>query len=191
MDVDVLLGRSRIRQRILALLFERPERRLHLRGVARAVDASVGSVARELGRLVHAGLVQRSVEGRQVYFQADRQSPLFDPVQAIIHRTVGAPDVIRRHLAGLRRIDRAFIYGSYARGTDVTPTSDIDLMVIGRPDVDDLTDRMAAAERELGRPVNYTILTEAELEQRRRRGDRFIDAVVTSPTVSVLRRTSA
>ena len=191
LDPRILLGRSRIRQRILALLFGRPEQRLHLRGIARAVSASAGTTARELDRLVEAGLVERSAEGRQVYFQADEQSPLFDAVQTIVQRTVGAPDVVRRHLAGLPQIDRAFIYGSYARRTDVTPSSDIDLMIIGGPDVDELTDRVSAAEREIGRPLNYTILTETELERRRRRGDRFIASVDAGPTLPVLERSDA
>lgn len=185
-DPGVLLGRSRIRQRILALLFDRTERRLHLRGVARAVDASAGTTARELERLVNAGLVERSTEGRQVYFQADRESPLFDAVHTIVQRTVGAPDVIRRHLAGLSDIDRAFVYGSYARRSDLTATSDVDLMIIGSPDADELTDRVAAAERELGRPVNYTILTEDQLAQRRRRGDRFIASVDAGPRLHIV-----
>lgn len=189
-EAQVLLGRSRIRQRILTLLFDRPERRVHLRGVARAVRASVGTTARELDRLVDGGLLERSTEGRQVYFQAARQSPLFDAVQTIVRHTVGAPEVIRRHLAGLRGLDHAFVYGSYARGEE-TPTSDVDLMVIGSADADELTDRVSAAERELGRPLNYTILTEDELKRRRDRGDRFIASVDAGPTLPVLERADA
>lgn len=132
----------------------------------------------------------RSTEGRQVYFQAAADSPLFDAVQTIVRRTVGAADVLRRHLAGLRGIDRAFVYGSYARGTDMA-TSDLDLMVVGNPDVDELTDRASAAESELGRPVNYTILTEGELEDRRKRGDRFIASVEEGPTLPVIESSRA
>jgi len=112
-EAQVLLGRSRARQRILALLFDRPERRTHLRGIARSVGVSAGTTARELERLVDAGLVTRSIEGRQVYFQAAADSPLFDAVRTIVRRTVAAPDVLRRNLAGLRGVGRAFIYGSY------------------------------------------------------------------------------
>ncbi len=184
-EARVLLGRSRTRQRILALLFDRPERRTHLRGISRALGVSVGTTARELERLVDAGLVTRSTEGRQVYFQAAADSPLFDAVRTIVRRTVAAPDVLRRHLAGLRGIERAFIYGSYARG-DETPASAIDLMIVGSPDVDELTDRVVVAEGELGRPVSYTILTERELERRRRRGDRFVAAVDSGPTLPVI-----
>ncbi len=154
------------------------------------MGASAGTAARELVRLVEAGLVERSAEGRQVYFRADSQSPLFDAVQTIIRRTVGAPDVIRRHLADVEGLERAIVYGSYARGEE-TAASDIDLMVIGKPDIDELTDRVSAAEGELGRSLNYTILTESELERRRQRGDRFVASVEGGPTLLVLERARA
>lgn len=184
-EAQVLLGRSRTRQRILALLFDRPERRTHLRGISRALGVSAGTTARELERLVDAGLVTRSTEGRQVYFQAAADSPLFDAVRTIVRRTVAAPDTLRRHLAGLRGVERAYIYGSYARGEE-TAASDIDLMIVGHPDVDELTDRVGAAEGELGRTVNPTILTEDELADRRKHRDRFIASVEGGATLPVI-----
>jgi predicted nucleotidyltransferase len=185
LDASLLLGRSRTRQRILALLYDRPERRAHLRAISRAVGVSVGTTARELQRLVEAGLVTRSSEGRQVYFQASAESPLFDAVRTIVRRTVGAPDVLRRHLDGLPGVQRAVVFGSYARG-DTTPASDVDLLIVGRPDPDELTERVEAAQRELGRIVNYTILTEDELTERKRRGDRFVLSVEAEPSLPVI-----
>lgn len=189
-EIGVLLGRSRTRHRILALLFDRPERRLHLRAIARALGASAGTTARELERLVDAGLLARAPEGRQVYFQASIDSPLFDAVQTIVRRTFGAQDVLRRHLGRLPGLERAFIYGSYARGED-NATSDIDLMIVGSPDVDELTDRASAAEVELGRPLNYTLLTEQEVERRRQSGDRFFTSIERGPILPVVDRAHA
>lgn len=183
-DAQVLLGRSRTRQRILALLFDRPERRMHLRGISREIGVSAGTTARELERLVDAGIVNRSAEGRQVYFQAAVDSPLFEAIRTIVRRTIAAPDVLRRNLAGLDGVQRAFIYGSYARG-EVAATSDVDLMIVGSPDVDELTDRVGVAERELGRTINFSILTAEELADRRRNGDRFIASVDAGPTTPV------
>jgi predicted nucleotidyltransferase len=159
---------------------------VHLRAIARAVGGSAGTTARELDRLVQVDLVGRTSEGRQVYFQANQESPVFEAVQTIVRRTLGAPAVLRRHLAGLANIDRAFVYGSYARATGVGPASDIDLMIIGAPDVDPLTDAITRGESELGRPVNYMILTEAELDRRRARRDRFIESVDVGAKLPVI-----
>jgi len=67
---DLLIGRSTIRQRILALLVSDPATRLHLREIQRRAGTSPGTASRELAKLVGAGLIEREAEGAQVYFQA-------------------------------------------------------------------------------------------------------------------------
>ena len=88
--VAPLLGRSRIRQRILVLLVDDPARRYHLRAIARAVGTSAGTAARELGHLERVGLVTRMPEGAQVYYQAEGESPLLEPVREIVRKSIGA-----------------------------------------------------------------------------------------------------
>lgn len=183
--VRLLLGRSRLRTAILALLVDSPDVRLHLREIARRVGTSAGTARRELARLEAAGLVVREAEGRQVYFRAAAEGPLFDAVREIVRRTVGAPSVVRQHLAGLVGVDRALIFGSYAAGTD-TGSSDIDLLVVGEPPADDLTDRLEAAEDELGRPLNAVVMTERELDERRARGDGFIRSIDGGPVITAV-----
>ena len=68
--VNLAIGRSNVRQRILALLLEKPGLRLHLREIQRRARTSPGTASRELGRLVAAGLLEREAEGSQVYFRS-------------------------------------------------------------------------------------------------------------------------
>ena len=71
------------------------------------------------------------MRGRQVYFEANPDSPIYKELRGIIVKTAGVADTLRIALAPLaKRISTAFIYGSVAKGTD-TARSDIDLMVIG------------------------------------------------------------
>jgi hypothetical protein len=44
-------------------------------------------------------LVTRREEGRQVYFQPDRTSPVFPELQSLFVKTAGLADVLRRALA--------------------------------------------------------------------------------------------
>ena len=64
------VGRSSVRQRILALLLDESSGRLHLREIQRRVRTSPGTASRELAKLVAAGLIDREAEGNQVYFRA-------------------------------------------------------------------------------------------------------------------------
>jgi len=181
---SLILGRSKIRQRILALIVEQPERRLHLRAIARAVGTSAGTAARELLRLEEAGLLRRVREGNQVYFEARPDQPLFGSIREIVRQTAGAPWVVRRHLAGLAGVESAVIFGSYAHGR-IKPDSDVDVLVIGSPDRDDLTERLERAQLEIGRPVNEVVMTREELDGRRARKDRFVESIDTNPSIVV------
>lgn len=181
----LLFGRSTIRRAILAMLLDAPERRLHLRAVARAVGASAGTAARELNRLEEAGVIRRTREGNQVYFQARPNQPKFDELRELVRETIGAPLVIRRRLDGLVGVERAVIFGSYARGT-VDADSDVDVLIIGDPDRDSLTERLENAGLEIGRPVNEVVMTSPELDERRARGDRFIESIDSGPVIEVL-----
>ena len=84
--VDLVVGRSTVRRRILALLMAGPERRLHLREIQRRATTSPGTASRELGRLVAAGLVEREAEGHQVYFQT-----ITSPYATMIRTLLGVP----------------------------------------------------------------------------------------------------
>lgn len=81
--VDLTVGRSRVRQRILALLMDESTGRLHLREIQRRADTSPGTASRELGKLVAAGLVDREAEGNQVYFRASG-SPFASMVRSLL-----------------------------------------------------------------------------------------------------------
>jgi len=81
--VDLAVGRSSVRQRILALLVDEPDGRLHLREIQRRAATSPGTASRELARLVAAGLIDREAEGNRVYFRAS-DSPLAAMLRTVL-----------------------------------------------------------------------------------------------------------
>ena len=78
------------RQAVLRLLFGHSGQRFYQRQVIRLIGLGSGAAQRELERLVAAGIVTRTVEGRQTYFQANRECPVFDELSGIIRKTFGA-----------------------------------------------------------------------------------------------------
>lgn len=181
-EYDAILGRSRIRRDLLRRLYEAPTSRLHLRALARGAHTSAGTAARELGRLEAMGLVTRVAEGAQVYFQANTVSPLYAAVFDLVRLTIGSADVIRRALDGLPGVESAMIFGSYAAGT-MTPTSDIDLLIVGSPDRDVLTERLEQAEHDVRRSINEIVMSADELDRRRAYDDGLIRSIDAEPTI--------
>ncbi len=177
--------RSKARQRLLAYYVTNPLARHHLRDLADRLSIDPSNLSRELRRLEGEGLFQAEVSGRQKYFRLNQRYPLFREVRSIVAKTIGAAPLIAQSLRTIEGIEEACLYGSFARNQQ-DAASDIDLLVIGRPRGDALAEAMSKLERQLGREVNYTILSRDEFESRRRRKDAFLEDVWRNRRVSLL-----
>ena len=155
----VLFGDSR--KAILALLYGHADEQFYLREIVRRAGTAIGATQRELGQLTGAGLLHRVRRGNQVYYQANRENPVFAELKSILAKTSGIPDVLREALAPLAdRIKLAFIYGSIARSEE-TASSDVGLMVVGEVGFADAVSVLSQTETKLGREVNPTAQTTA------------------------------
>ena len=79
----------------------------------------------------------------------------------------------------------AFIYGSWARryeGEAGAPPGDIDLLVVGTPEVEAVYDVTERASAQFGREVNPTVLTKSEWEAS---NEGFLEQLRRSPLVSL------
>ena len=175
----VLFGRTR--RRVLALLLGHPDERLYLRQIVRQSGAGLGAVQRELQVLAEAGILRRTVEGRQVYFQADRESPIYPELQALLSKTTGIVDVVREALAPLAHgIRLAFVFGSAARG-ELRRDSDVDVLIVGDASFTAVANALATAQARLGRDVNPTVYPPGEFLKKIHTGHHFLTRVLQEP----------
>ena len=177
---------DKTRRSILALLYTHPDEAFHVRAVARAANAGMGAVHRELQRLAIAGILLRRVEGRQVYYQANRQCPIFADLQGLVIKTMGVADVLRGSLAGLAdRIELALLYGSLARGT-AGADSDVDVLIVGTISFAEAVAALRPAQEALRREVNPSIYPPAEFSDKLASGNHFLTTVIREPHVFLI-----
>lgn len=186
--LDALLPRTR--QAILAATFRDPDRSWYLSDLARRLGVRPSSLQRDLSRLVAGGILQRRTEGNRVYFQADSNLPFFRELSEIIAKTVGLTDVLREALAPFaRRIDWAFVYGSVAKSEE-RASSDIDLMIIGRLGLADLSPALQKAEQALNRALNPVVYAREEFARKLKRRHHFLTTVMQEEKLFVIGRAS-
>jgi predicted nucleotidyltransferase len=164
-----------VQQRVLGLLFGQPQRRFQSVELIRLAGSGTGATHRVLKRLAESGLVRASVEGRQLYYQANSKSPVFKELAGLVRKTVGIVGPLREALSPLAKgIRAAFVYGSIASGMD-RAQSDIDLMVIADDlDYPALFEAVQAAERQLGRAVSPNLMSAKEWRRKRGQPDSFV-----------------
>ena len=166
---------------LLSLFFIRPEQSFYLRQIVRTAGIGQGAAQRELARWVDVGLLQRTQQGNQVHFQANRASPVFAELKSLVVKTSGVVDVLRESLAGhAELITVAFVHGSVANGTE-NACSDVDVIVVGELGFAEVTSAMQAAQDIIGREVNPTVYPVREFQAKLRAGHHFLTSVLDAP----------
>jgi DNA-binding transcriptional ArsR family regulator len=180
------LLRSRVQGDLLALLYLRPDREYSLTEAAARIGASVKAVHQEASRLVDAGLLADRRLGNVRLLRAATDTPLSRPLTDLLAVTYGPLPVLTDALAPVLGVERAFIYGSWAaryQGEAGPVPDDVDVLVIGTADQDELDAVAQQAQRRLGRPVNIRRVRPARW--RRPDHDPFLQSVRERPLVEL------
>lgn len=167
---------------ILALLLGDPDLELSLTEIAARTGAPHPSVYREVQRAEQAGLVTSRKIGNTRLVRANTASPYYAGLAEVLTRAFGVPAVLAETLEPVRGIAAAYIYGSWAARHEgqagQRPVGDIDVLILGEPDRDQLYAALAAAEERLGRPVQATIRDPSWLSSG---SGSFYDTVTSRP----------
>lgn len=179
-------------KKVIGLIFGNPERSFFATEIIRLAGAGSGAVQRELKALTEAGLVSIVNHGKQKYYQANRDSAIFEELHSIIIKTVGLTEPLKNALSTIQDdIDLAFVYGSIAKGTD-TATSDIDLLVVSKNiSLAELHEALSTTEVALGRKINPTLYTPAEFNKRIQNKNSFVEKVLASKHIMLVGDTNA
>ena len=179
-----LFGKTR--QMVLALLYGRVDSSFYTKQVLDAVRIGRGTVQRELKNLTETGIIIREVQGRQVYYRANAQCPIFNELMSIVRKTFGVADVFRQSLATVAdKIRVAFIFGSIARNADGRK-SDIDVMVVGDISFGDVVSLLSSAEEKLGREANAVVYPITEFKQKVREDHHFVKTVLEGEKIFLI-----
>lgn len=177
--------RSKLRRELFAYYFTNPGAGHHLRELAGLLDADPGNLSRELSRLENQGLFSSERRGRQKYFYLNRRYPLYEELRRIVFKTVGAVGKLRDELEQIRGIREAHLYGSFARDQQ-DAASDIDLLIIGKPNAEELEEIVRKLERRLHRELNYTVMSPEEFKARRAAKDAFLADIWKHARISLI-----
>lgn len=183
-SIDALFPKTR--QAILAATFLEPQKWWYMRELARYVRLTPSTLQRELDSLVRGRILRQKREGKHVYFQPATDSPIFEELRGLLLKTAGLADVIRKALKPFTdRIQWAFIYGSLA-GVEEHAASDVDLMIIGRVGLAEVSSPLRKAEKRLTRAVNPTIYTPDQFADKLKSNQQFIAGVLRSKKIFLL-----
>jgi len=179
--------RSQVAGDLLALLYLHPEAEYSLTEAASAIGANLPSVHYEVSKLAEGGLIVTRKRGNLRLIRAVNDSLLSRPLTDLLAVTYGPLPVLTDLIAGVEGVAEAYIYGSWAaryHGEPGLVPADVDVLVVGTADLDDLDEVAEKAQQTLRRPVNVRRIR-PETWSASDPTDPFIRSVKSRPLVAI------
>ncbi|MCP4626783.1 MAG: toxin-antitoxin system toxin subunit [bacterium] len=157
---------SKIRAKIFRLLFGIAGGTMHMREIERQTGHAIGTIQTELTKLLRLDLVSKRNDGNRLYYQANKNHPLYNDIRSLMIKTVGLVNIICSAIGHCSDIRVAFVFGSVARH-NVKSKSNIDLMMIAKTGMRKATGMWGGMSDQIGREINLHVLSEGEFNKRR------------------------
>ena len=144
--------RSETQARLLAAVLLQPDREASIADLARETGSDPGNLHSEVERLVQAGILSDRRVGRTRLLRAG-DSALVGPLADLLLLGYGPKTAVEDALTDTPDIEQAFIGGSWAaryHGQAGAFPHDVDVIVVGKPNRDDVTEAVIEALRAVG-----------------------------------------
>jgi len=176
---------SKNRADLLKVFLTNPEKAFYMQELGRILGKKPGVFQRTLNNLVSEGILESEYKANARFFRVNKKYLLYKELKSIVFKTIGIKGSIEDVLKEISNVKIAFIYGSYAKAGE-NYLSDIDIIVIGNPDENELVKRLDKLEDKLQREINYKLYRLNEFKKDIRGKEPFISEVLKSKKIFVI-----
>lgn len=177
---------SEYRRRVLGLLLLHPKNQYHVREIARLTHTAPGTLNRELSKLAEAEVLIREASGRQVYYHANPDLPIFEELVSILKKTSGLVEVLANALMPFSdQIKVALVFGSVGRGTE-NIGSDIDVLIIGEISFSQIIAAFYSVQEMIGREINPKVFKLEEWKKLVIKKDPFVQEILKNQKLFII-----
>jgi len=175
--------RSKTERELLNFFFTHEDARLYVNELVRRLDIDKRNLIKKLAELEKLGLFTTDFVGNLKFYSLNKKFPFYKEYRNIIQKTAGIEAQLRKNIAKLDGVKRAFIYGSFVTNKMDT-SSDIDVMIIGDHDVIEMQKQIGSLQKQYDREINVMSLGEKEFKAKKK--DPFISGVLKKKRIELL-----
>lgn len=176
---------SRARVKILETLLLNKDEKFHTRDLARRTGVSAPYVMKELHNLKSLGILVEKKEGNMIFYGINRSSSIVEDLKRLFLKTESVGAALLEALKNTEKTRYALIYGSFAKGNEVT-SSDIDLLIIGDINEKKVLDSVMKAQSRIGREINYILWTEKVFQEKARQKISLLREIFRTPVIMIV-----
>lgn len=176
---------SKVRIKLLETFLSDPGEIYYVRQLVRQIDEEINAVRRELTHLEKAGMVQKEARANRVYYWFNKEYPFYQDLLGLVGKTVGLGGQIMKNKNKLGKIRFALLSGRFIRHLP-TKEGKVDLLLVGDVVLPELARIVREEETRLEREINYSVMTKAEFDFRKKRRDPFLLGILTGSRVMLI-----
>lgn len=173
---------SKVRRKILELFFHHPQESFYLRKIVREVNEEVNAVKRELDILSSAKVLQKEKRLNKIFFSLNKNWRFYDEFLRIFAKTSSLATLIENNLSKIGKIKYIALSTKYIKGQPIKE-DEIYLLFVGVIVLPEVQSIIAQEEKNFGREINYTVMTEEEFIFRKKNNDPFIWRFLRQPKI--------
>lgn len=176
---------SKTRRKILELFFHNPKEVYYLRRIMREVNEEVNAVKRELDILTDAKALLREKRLNKVFYSLNKNWIFYDEFLRIFAKSTPVFTHIQKGLSKIGKVKYVAVAKSLIKD-DAEKKDDVAVIFVGVIVVPEIESLMAEVERQMGREIHYTVMTEEEFLFRKKSNDPFIWRFLRQPKIMLL-----
>lgn len=176
--------RSKITRAVLSYFMLHETVEMYVNEIARRFNLDSGNVARKLNELEGQGILKSRNIGDQKHYSLNKDFPLIKEYKKIVLKTMGFESALRQAVIKVKGVERAIIFGSYARNK-MDQSSDIDLLIIGNHNNILLQKEIAGLQKTVDREINIISLSMNEYKKKKD-SDVFLKNVLEQDRVELV-----
>ncbi len=178
---------NKTQRRLMSLLFMNPDKSFYTNELIQLIGTGTSTVTNELKQFRESGILAIEKKGNQIHYQVNVNSPIYPELKNLVKKTFGLTELFKEALSPVRdKINKAFIYGSFASGTE-NAQSDIDLMIVtDQLSWEQVIDHIDGLDEEIMRNINPTIYSTKEFNEKLDHDHYFISKVMSRPQIELI-----
>lgn len=164
---------SKVRVKMVELFYTNPDNMYYVREITRETKEEINAVRRELDRMLEAGILKSEQRGNRLYYSLNKKYIFYQELQQMVVKNTGLGKQLRKLRRKLGDVTFIMFSGRFVRGL-APRQGEVDFLVVGDIVLPEIELIVKEREKELGREINYAVLTNHEFEFRKTRRDPFI-----------------
>lgn len=177
---------SKVRIKILELFYSNTHEMFHVRGIVREIGEEINAVRRELQKMEDVGILKKEQRGNRVYYFIRSDYPLYGDLLSMVSKSKGLGNNLILSKSKIGKISYIMFSGRFARGKKRKKEDEVEILVVGEINLQELASIIRTYESKLGRDINYTVMSQEELDYRKKRRDPFLLGILTQSRIMII-----